>query len=144
MRLAHELNMEFELRLNWSSSYSPAFKSEHLATATRKQFFQENGVNYKREICKQLWINPQINWDGKVLGCCNNYWQPFEGNAFKVDLLTLLNLPLANDSREMLLGTKDCTKGNPCSNCKKYTDLKESKKWLTMSEVYNSNGNAKI
>ena len=37
-------------------------------------------------ICRQLWIEPQINFDGAVLGCCVNTWGSFGENAFEVGL----------------------------------------------------------
>ncbi len=32
--------------------------------------------------CFQLWDEPQVNWDGKILGCCVSYWGELGGNAF--------------------------------------------------------------
>lgn len=135
-QLAYELNMDFKLRLNWKIDYSPAHKTEKLPVVSREQYYNQNMRNYKRDICKQLWIKPQINWDGKILGCCNNYWKPFEGNAFEKDLLTLLNLPEIAYSRAMLLRNAPPKSTNPCVNCKKYLDLKRDNSWFTTNEIY--------
>lgn len=35
-------------------------------------------------------MNPQINWDGKLLGCCLNFWGDFGGNAFEQGLERIL------------------------------------------------------
>jgi len=137
-KLAKKYNMNFNLRLNWKSDYSPADPMGNVSVVSREQFYEKYKQNYKREICTQLWKNPQINWDGKILGCCNNYWQPFDGNAFENDMLTLLNLPEIEYSRSMLLGTASPKLDNPCSNCKKYFDLKKDNNWLTINEVYKS------
>ena len=44
-----------------------------------------------QEICHQLWDAPQINWDGKILGCCRNFWGDFGGNAFTEGLFQSVN-----------------------------------------------------
>jgi len=35
-----------------------------------------------RGICHQLWHAPVLNWDGRVMGCCRNFWSDFGGKRF--------------------------------------------------------------
>ena len=51
---------------------------------TRTEFRERYGAEYLEGTCDQLWSGPQINWDGKVLGCCRNFWDEFGGNALRV------------------------------------------------------------
>ena len=47
---------------------------------------------------------PQINWDGKVLGCCVNHRGDFGGNAFRDGLTASVNTEQIQYARAMLLG----------------------------------------
>lgn len=89
---AHELDMEFSLKM---ASESARFKSPVKNKERARRLFKLGEVadrseyreKYSREYgqdgaCSQLWNNPQINYDGRVLGCCVNHWGDF-GNAFK-------------------------------------------------------------
>ena len=77
-------------------------------------------------ICWQLWYYPQINWDGKVLGCCINKSIDFGGNVFEDGLLKCLNSENIKYARLMLLGKKEPKEGIPCSECQNYRGLIES------------------
>ena len=33
-------------------------------------------------VCWRLWISPHINWDGRLVGCCFNFFGDY-GNVFK-------------------------------------------------------------
>lgn len=47
-------------------------------------------------------MNPQINWDGKLLGCCLNFWGDFGGNAFEQGLEHVLSSENLAYARRML------------------------------------------
>ena len=87
--LAAELGMQFYVKLNWDPDFSPIVDEEAIRTATRTgvasrtEFLEKYGSDYLGDMCMQLWKHPQINWDGKVLGCCRNFWGDFGGNAFR-------------------------------------------------------------
>jgi hypothetical protein len=57
-------------------------------------------------ICHELWDMPQVNWDGKVLGCCRNFWGDFGGNAFTDGLIESLN-------NEKIAYARKCCAGRP-------------------------------
>ena len=79
--------------------------------------------------CSQLWLRPQINSDGRVLGCCWNYWGDY-GNAFQEDLIGILNNEKMNYARAMLLGKKEERGDIPCAQCHHYKIMKTSNTWL--------------
>jgi MoaA/NifB/PqqE/SkfB family radical SAM enzyme len=138
-QLARELNMTFYAKLSWDSQFSPirdkeAVKREiGLDAATREEFRERHGVGYLDEICTQLWDAPQINWDGKVLGCCRNYWGDFGSNALTEGLLPSINSERMRYARQMLLGQAPARPDIPCSTCAVYLDRARTRKWVAIS-----------
>jgi MoaA/NifB/PqqE/SkfB family radical SAM enzyme len=66
--------------------------------------------------CQQFWDDPQINWDGKLLGCCFNNATGF-GNVFESGLETALRNPDYAYTRKMLLGSVPPRNDSPCMAC---------------------------
>ena len=96
----------------------------------RDEYREAHGESYAQEICHQLWDWPQINWDGKVLGCCRNFWGEFGGNAFTDGLDAAVNGEGIAYAREMLLGRKPARDGIPCTTCEMYTNMRASGRYL--------------
>jgi hypothetical protein len=115
--------MEFNAKLSWDAEFSPVRDSERVAAATgtgaanRNEYQRQHGVDYMQHICHQLWDNPQINWNGKVLGCCRNFWGDFGGNAFRDGLEASLNNEKIAYARDMLLGRAPARDDLPCTTC---------------------------
>jgi MoaA/NifB/PqqE/SkfB family radical SAM enzyme len=135
-RLARELDMELHLKITWDDSFSPIRDKEKVrkelgvGAVTRDEYREAHGETYAQEICHQLWDWPQINWDGKVLGCCRNFWGEFGGNAFKDGLDAAVNSEGIAYAREMLLGRKPPRDGIPCTTCEMYTNMRDSGRYL--------------
>jgi len=87
----------------------------------------------------QLWKHPQINWDGKVLGCCRNFWGDFGGNAFRDGLTPSLNHEKMSYARDMLEGKKPARPDIPCTTCELYTRRAEVKQWFKPPPALNIN-----
>ena len=106
--LAEELGMRFFVKLSWDTDFSPLVDEDAVRTAneqgvaSRTEYLEKYGSDYLGSICMQLWKHPQINWDGKVLGCCRNFWGDFGGNAFRDGLLESLSHEKISCAREML------------------------------------------
>lgn len=64
---------------------------------------EKTGKNYMN-LCRQLWEFPVINWDGRLLGCCNVYNKDFGVNVFDVGLKEALNSTEYANAKQMLLG----------------------------------------
>ena len=100
--MAHSLGMTFQPKLNAYSVFSPikdaaAVKRDSgLEVASRKEF-KEKKKRYWGMPCDQLWNSPQINRDGKLLGCCVNGWGDF-GNVFESGLKAAMEsgLPMSS------------------------------------------------
>ena len=135
-KMAEQLNMIFQPKLSWDPDFSPVNNIEFVKKeigskyASRKEFEIKNEKDYVHKICHQLWEKPHINWDGKILGCCVNYWGDFGDDVFKNGLITSINSDKMNYAKEMLMGNKPAKEEIPCSVCDNYKIMKESGKWL--------------
>jgi len=108
-KMAHNLEMNFTTSPNWVPSWSP-LKGEKIKT---DEPFDCSPP------CSQLWLSPQINWDGKLLGCCANYWGDF-GNVFKEGFEKCLNNEKYIYAKRMVMGKEKTRSDIPCSNCHHY------------------------
>jgi MoaA/NifB/PqqE/SkfB family radical SAM enzyme len=124
--MAEKLGMSFRTKLTWHDKFSPIRDKEFVRAqtdehaATRDEFAQKNGHQYLNRICSQLWENPQINWDGKILGCCRNFWGDFGGNAFVDGLMESVNNEKMVYARKMLTGKNPPRNDIPCATCDMY------------------------
>lgn len=139
--LAQQLNMQLFIKLSWDEEFSPIKDVEKVrqvsgvGAASRSEFFQQNGTGYlQKSFCSQLWKLPQVNWDGRVLGCCYNYWGDF-GNAFESGLKHGLNNDKINHARQMLMGQAEPKADIPCTTCGHYKRMQETNDWLTMDDI---------
>ncbi|HKX10703.1 MAG TPA: hypothetical protein VJN67_21055 [Stellaceae bacterium] len=135
-RMAGELKMDFTPKLTWDDDFSPirdrdfVLRESGFDAATREEYRQSTGEDYARAICTQLWIDPQINWDGKMLGCCRNFWGDFGANAFTEGVRAAANSEPMHRARAMLLGRAPARDGIPCTTCEIYLGMRESGRWL--------------
>lgn len=131
--MARTLNMQFKPKLNWSDSYSPIrnkeFVKKEVGFVSEQEYEQKTKKIYLADICTQLWFAPQINWDGKLLGCCVNKWDDF-GNVFESPLQECIKNEKYLYAKKMLLGLKKERKDIPCSHCRKYQKMKSMNRYL--------------
>lgn len=139
--MAAERGMEFAPRLSWDTEYSPLANPElvviqtGLGGATREEFKAKKGVDYTRDICYQLWRAPVVNWDGKLLGCCVNYWGDFGSNVFADGLANSAANSKMEQARGMLTGKLPAAPDVPCTTCSQYESVRDSGRWLTEDEI---------
>ena len=125
-RLAAELGMGFRAKLSWNGRYSPVRDPEFvrretgLEAFTHAEFAKKTGGRYFLG-CRDLWAGPQVNWDGRLLGCCVNFWGDF-GNAFAQDLETCTGGAAYQNAKRVLLGLEEPRPGLPCLDCGTYLD----------------------
>jgi MoaA/NifB/PqqE/SkfB family radical SAM enzyme len=133
--LAGSLGMEFKLKLSWDPDFSPLVDAEaarrELGAATREEYWERRGQDYLERTCEELWEQPQINWDGKVLGCGRNFWGDFgPGNAFKDGLAAALGGEKLAHAKRMLGGRAEPREDIPCSSCEIYLRRKAKQRWV--------------
>jgi len=137
--LAAELNMEFRLKLNWDPSYSPVRDEDavrrEVGAASRVEYQELRHRHYSQLVCHQLWRDPQINWNGAILGCSRNFWGEFGGNAFTDGLHAALNSPRMTYAREMLRGKRPPRDDIPCASCDVYQYRAAHNRWVPRVRV---------
>jgi MoaA/NifB/PqqE/SkfB family radical SAM enzyme len=133
--MAKELKMNMRFQLAWDSEYIPKnreilMKETGLKYLTRKEKREkQKGGIYNRSMCHQLWKSPQINWDGRLLGCCGVYMDDFGVNVFEVGLKKAVNSDNYKYAKKMLTGKAGVpknVKNIPCVNCDSYKMMKET------------------
>lgn len=132
--LAKELGMAFSPKLNAVPDYSPV--------QNVKKVLLETGLNSARvrpdwgtAMCNQLWLSPQINWDGKIMGCCHNNWKDFGANAFTESLEQGLNNEKISYARKMLAGKTPPRDDIPCTTCEFYAVMSKEDKWVNVNRM---------
>ncbi len=89
------------------------------------------GRDYVSGLCHALWDSPQINWDGKVLGCGRNFWGDFgPENAFVEGLSSAVNSERMVYARRMLRGRRPSRADIPCATCEVYRGMLAAGTWL--------------
>jgi MoaA/NifB/PqqE/SkfB family radical SAM enzyme len=139
--MARMLKMEFFLRLNYVDNVLPVQYRDRVRKlvgyADREEYLQKTGRHYLRRTCYQLWRNPQIRWDGKVLGCSANRQETYPGNVFEEDLGRCINSEKLAYVREMLMGRKPPREDVPCVQCDRYKSMVRFGNWITETEIHN-------
>jgi len=137
--MARILGMSFFAKLSWDTDFSPVTEVEELErqlghAATRERFLTQNNAIYFESNCQQLWQQPQINFNGQMLGCCKNYWTDFGGNAFD-DLNAAINSPRMIYARAMLQGEAPPRDDIPCTKCDLYAARRRLERWVVPEEA---------
>lgn len=132
--LAGELGMLFYVKLPWGSQFSPpkdkTLIQKETGFASRKDYRKKLGLDMGHLCCRMLWEQPQINWDGRILGCPRNFWDTFGGNAFTDGLLESINFDRIQRARLMLMGKIPRQKDLPCSSCQVFEDRVATGKYV--------------
>ena len=138
---AARLGMSFSTKISWDKDFSPVLDEALVRgetgeqAVTREEYERIHEKKYVSGICRQLWDDPQINWDGKILGCCRNFWGDFGSNAFADGLIESLNNEKIVYAREMLQGRKSARADIPCTTCEMYEAMRSRGRWLTGSKA---------
>lgn len=138
--LARILKMELNLMLNrLPESLSEDDREQvrrRVGYADRRDFFLRKGGNYRRCLCYQLWKEPLIGWDGRLLGCVRNISCAYAEDVFEKDLMACIRSERIQLDRDMLMGKEPPRPELPCVRCDIGRDVIESGNWLTEREIY--------
>lgn len=137
--LARMLQMGIEYKLDClpgNATDEISAKIRHITGySDRSEFLRREKIHYMRHLCYHMWHSPQINWDGKLLGCSRNIWGEYAGNVFEGNLLEQLNNGKMRNARKMLMGQMPGNDAVPCSNCSVFKSMQKFEKWLTPDEL---------
>lgn len=122
--MAEALDMQISFVLPWGDVFTPTNREELEELTGLKAFsyaeLQEQG-NRDRIICCQcqgIVFTPQINWDGRLMGCCCDYKNDWKENAFEKSLEEVLNSKeYRNNILRMLGGEETTSEDTPCEEC---------------------------
>ena len=106
-----------------------------LGFVSEPEFKEKTGVEYTLRTCFGLWNRPVINWDGRVLGCCVNFWDDLGGNAFRDGLSASVNGERITYQRQMLLGRRPARDDMPCLKCNLFQSMQEDGRWQNEREI---------
>ena len=121
--IAKELQIPIVFKLTWDKKYIPQdrdyiCRETGLLSLTTSEYKKEKSECYGSRMCNQLFIEPQINWDGRLLGCCAIYQADFGINVFEVGLKAALASPVFREARKMILDPhSEYQENNPCAVC---------------------------
>jgi hypothetical protein len=125
--MANTLGMRFSPKFNgegWGPQYSPVRDRDRVrrTSGLGASSYTEYRETHDRDLvvpCQDMWLSPQVNWDGKLLGCCLNAWGDF-GNVFETSLDACLAGERYRYTQRMLLGEVPARSDSPCVHCHLY------------------------
>ena len=134
--MARDLGMAFYAKISWDKQLAARIDEDDAPDLKQVLLGLQEGENsFIKTICHQLWNEPQINSNGKILGCCANFWGDF-GDAFAVSgLQQALNNEKLVYARKMLAGMASPKKGIPCTDCYHYRRIKRELDWVSSREL---------
>lgn len=137
--LALPFNTDFPLGRPLDCEFSPVMDKElvreELGYSSHIECKEKYGRYPVQGACQALWVQPTINWNGTVMGCCATRFG-FGGNAFREGLLASINNEKMQYARLMLTGKMPARDDIPCSDCTLYLEMADSGQWLKRSFVY--------
>jgi len=124
---ARELGMGFLLKSGVDPNFPPVPGGEGISPATPPP---PPGEDLSLHYCAQLWDEPQINFDGALLGCCLNTAQRFGPNVFEVGLARALADDRVRYAKRMLEGVAPPRPDVPCTSCHIYHQRARAGAWV--------------
>ena len=103
--------------------------------ADRAEFLDATGVQYCRDLCLGIWSAPQVNWDGRLLGCGCNTISAFAEYALGNNFTREINNERMRYARRMLMGSAPPRDDIACSHCPFYKPIAEHGLWYTAGEI---------
>jgi hypothetical protein len=126
--LCKKYRMAFNPKLNYSN-FSPVKDKEFvrresgLGVADRAEYKEIHKKEYKAP-CYHCFVSPQINWNGKILGCSVNKWKTI-GDINEMSISEWENSQYFKTLVGILFERKDCPNTIPCFYCPNYQKIKE-------------------
>lgn len=121
----HEIEKTIDLakELECTVKFWPPWKKEQFIPKNPQKVFELTGIDVRNEsepifyydYCLQMIKSPQINWDGRVLGCCVNYLKDWNSNIFDDGLVSAINTEKYRNAicrflgKEFIMGEDQCT-----------------------------------
>lgn len=127
--MARKLNMDFYLKLNSLDIYEKVNLTDQLkhdigiAAGNRSDYFKSQKKPFSIP-CNQFFNFPHINFNGDLMGCCNNRSLSY-GNVFKYNLAKLMKSTEYQSILSALKGKGNFKPNSPCFSCSVYNNYKK-------------------
>ena len=142
-KLSEELEMKIFYKLSWDEKNYIPKDCEKMKEITglevfnRRDYTKQTGIGYLvNSACSQIIFSPQINWDGRLLGCCSVFQSDWNMNVFENDFLDCINSEkYRNTIICMLSGDAENTEMShdvPCSKCRNFKEYIEKGQYLVV------------
>ncbi len=120
IKMAKELNMQIAFFLDWRG-FTPK-NPQKIEKLTGLNFTKKCKPQLYQDFCMQMIKSPQINWDGRLFGCCMTYDTDWGKNVFKEGLIESVNSDYYRHAIYKLLGDEtDYNEENQCNTrCNTY------------------------
>ena len=131
-QMANDLDLPIRFKLNWDKTYKPEHREylmqeTGLTELTEAEYEASHEVHRYNGICQQIFMKPQINWDGRLIGCCTRHYATFDVNVFEVGIQDAIHTAKYMQAKHCLLKTYpepakfgECV----CFNCE-YRQIRE-------------------
>lgn len=129
---ASELGIPIWFKLTWDKGYRPRNRAmlereTGLRALTRSEHLADHGRAYLGStVCRQMFVSPQVNWDGKLLGCCEVFRSDYGVNVFEQGLTQALQSDDFRSAKKLLRGEIDAQEiplRLPCMDCDKWLQM---------------------
>ena len=123
IKMAEKLNCKMYFTEDWRG-YTPK-NPDKVSKLTGRDYLRKFNPKFDETFCLQMIRNPQVNWDGSLLGCCMTFRLDWKKNVFEDGLIESLNSDYYKHAIYKLLGDKtEYNEENQCTtNCNTYTDF---------------------
>ena len=106
--MARSLGIPIYFKRNWDKTYTPVNreymkKETGFEELTESEYSAVHKVNPFNDLCNYIFRKPQINWDGRLLGCCTRRYATFDVNVFEVGLVRAIRSAKYIEAKECLL-----------------------------------------
>ncbi len=137
---ARELNMaDIYFKEPWNREVTPR-DCEFVNKFIPFRIFYDKEINKilrdnEMDLCMQPWLAPQINWDGKLLGCCCSTHHDLSVNVFETGLKKALKSDSMKNMRLLLQGRNIKNSNMACKFCYKYRFMEKTGRYLNEKEI---------
>lgn len=128
-QMAVELGMSISYTLDRREDFTPDNEAELMRiTGLKSTRYSDNKARLVRSMkavtCSQMVWSPQINWDGRLLGCCYSYKRDWGENVFDSDLRTVMNTDRYRKMIQFLFGGQGSLDADtPCRICSQWENI---------------------
>ena len=147
-KMAKELGIDIFFKKDWQNFVPSNVKEIEAETNLVYENDTLRSIDKSRWIpCADTFLNPQINWDGRFLGCCCLFDNIYSLNAFELSLEEILKSSQVKDIKNLIMGKywgTEKAKTLKCYDCWFYGKICKENSFVKKKELCLSNTTADI